>query len=182
VNLEQLNYFDKKNKILFYGWKFRANDLVKKQYEEIRKVFKISEEYQLILNNYFYKIDKTNKLLVGVHIRRGDYKTFENGIYYYTDEQYLTYMNAVAKELGKEIVFLICSNEKVNIDFFNTETTNAIAGPNHELLDMYALAACDYLIGPPSTFTMWASFYGNVPLYMMKDKSVTNLIAQNFKP
>ena len=31
--------------------------------------------------------------------------------------------------------------------------------------DLYALAGCDLLIGPPSTFTQWASFYGKVPLY-----------------
>ena len=30
--------------------------------------------------------------------------------------------------------------------------------------DMYGFARCDYLIGPLSTFTMWASFYGGVPL------------------
>ncbi len=34
--------------------------------------------------------------------------------------------------------------------------------------DMYALASCDYLIGPPSTFTMWASFYGKVPLNIIR--------------
>ena len=30
--------------------------------------------------------------------------------------------------------------------------------------DLHTLAACDYLIGPPSTFSQWASFSGNTPL------------------
>lgn len=30
--------------------------------------------------------------------------------------------------------------------------------------DLYALSKCDYIFGPPSTFSMWASFYGEVPL------------------
>jgi len=38
---------------------------------------------------------------------------------------------------------------------------------------MYGFARCDYLIGPPSTFTMWASFYGQVPL---------NIICRNDQP
>jgi hypothetical protein len=36
---------------------------------------------------------------------------------------------------------------------------------------MYAFAECDYIFGPPSTYTMWASFYGNKPLYMMESAS-----------
>jgi hypothetical protein len=39
-----------------------------------------------------------------------------------------------------------------------------IPGPGHVVQDMYALARCDYLLGPPSTFTIWSSFYGRVPL------------------
>jgi hypothetical protein len=30
--------------------------------------------------------------------------------------------------------------------------------------DLYALARCDYIMGPPSTYTQWASFYGNRPM------------------
>jgi len=35
--------------------------------------------------------------------------------------------------------------------------------------DMYALAECDYIIGPVSSFTQWASFYGNKPLFHLTD-------------
>jgi hypothetical protein len=34
--------------------------------------------------------------------------------------------------------------------------------------DLYALARCDYIMGPPSTYTQWASFYGNQPLYHLR--------------
>jgi hypothetical protein len=33
---------------------------------------------------------------------------------------------------------------------------------------MYALASCDYIVGPPSTFSLWASFYGQVPLCFLQ--------------
>jgi hypothetical protein len=41
---------------------------------------------------------------------------------------------------------------------------NVTWGSGHLVEDMYAFAGCDYLVGPPSTFTTWASFYGQVPL------------------
>jgi hypothetical protein len=35
--------------------------------------------------------------------------------------------------------------------------------------DLHALARCDYIFGPQSTFPQWASFYGNKPLLLLKD-------------
>ena len=37
-----------------------------------------------------------------------------------------------------------------------------------DIEDLYALSICDYILGPPSTFSMWASFYGGVPLRFIK--------------
>ena len=34
---------------------------------------------------------------------------------------------------------------------------------------MYSLAACDYIMGPPSTYTLWASLYGGARLYFMQN-------------
>ena len=67
----------------------------------------------------------------------------------------------------KKVAFLICSNTKVNAESF--PGMSVIKGTNHELEDLYAFSKCDYLAGPPSTYTMWASFYGDVPLYQMHD-------------
>ena len=32
------------------------------------------------------------------------------------------------------------------------------------------MANCDYLIGVESTFALWASFYGKVPYFSIRDK------------
>ena len=39
----------------------------------------------------------------------------------------------------------------------------------NEIEDLITLSQCDYLIGPPSTFNIWASFYGEVPTYHIED-------------
>jgi hypothetical protein len=35
---------------------------------------------------------------------------------------------------------------------------------------MYVLAACDLILGPPSTFSIWASYYGQVPLMQLDSR------------
>ncbi|GAC1589984.1 MAG: hypothetical protein NVS3B25_08050 [Hymenobacter sp.] len=57
---------------------------------------------------------------------------------------------------------MLCSNEPIPAaDFDDFDTGRAT---NHYVEDLYAMAGCDYLIGPLSTYSMWASFYGRVPI------------------
>jgi hypothetical protein len=113
-----------------------------------------------------------NRVLVGVHIRQGDYSTFLDGTYYYGIFQYRALMNRVKDLfLPKEPVFIVCSDEPMQPGYFHYEKT--VIGPGTVAGDLYTLAACDYLMGPPSTFTNWASFYGNVPLYVIRDMAKT---------
>ena len=41
--------------------------------------------------------------------------------------------------------------------------------------DQIALQKCDLLIGPPSTFTMWASYLSEIPLIQLKSKNSFNI-------
>lgn len=38
------------------------------------------------------EIKQENDKLMGIHIRRGDYKTFKDGLYYYSDEEFVNWM------------------------------------------------------------------------------------------
>ena len=62
-----------------------------------------------------------------------------------------------------QVVYLVCSNEEVTTSQFHDLSVKVSGGDPIE--DLYALARCDFIIGPPSTFTQWASFYGQKPLY-----------------
>jgi hypothetical protein len=102
--------------------------------------------------------------LVGVHIRHGDYKQWAGGKYFYSASDYEGLMRrAVALLPGRRVGFLVCSNDTVDITAFGD--LHVYSGSGHIVEDMYAFSLCDYVMGPPSTYTMWASFYGNVPLY-----------------
>lgn len=116
--------------------------------------------------------EKNNAILVGVHIRRGDYLTYENGKYFYGLEEYKDMMLQMVKLLpNKDVIFFIASNEDVSIPFFSG--LNCFSLPNSSSVkDSYALSLTDYIIGPPSTFSAWSSLYGDIPLYFIEDSKV----------
>ena len=81
-------------------------------------------------------------------------------------------MNAIAENiestLNQKCKFIIFSNESSSFD----ETSNNIyISQNAWYVDHHLMSQCDYLIGPPSTFTMWASYIGKVKYFHMKDNS-----------
>jgi hypothetical protein len=42
-------------------------------------------------------------------------------------------------------------------------------GPGEPVEDLHALSLCDRLVGPPSTYSAWASFMNAVPRYEIAD-------------
>jgi len=111
-------------------------------------------------------------VIVGVHIRRGDYREFEQGRFFYSDAEYADFMMQSVSQIearGKTVTFLICSDEPVNP--ISYKGLNTLSLPDTSAMhDLYALSRCDCIIGAPSSFSQWASFYGQVPLWLIWDK------------
>lgn len=111
-------------------------------------------------------------IVIGVHIRHGDYKTFYDGKYYYTLEEFHSFMLQI-KQLysNKRVAFFISSNEKFSSDIFKgCDCYRFGMEPSGDILDLYTLSLCDHIIGPWSTYSRWASFIGEVPLCCIKNK------------
>ena len=107
-------------------------------------------------------------VIVAVHIRRGDYKTFLDGKYYFEDDVYLQKMEQINHLLAPaKVVFAIFSNEKIDINNFSTINAS-FSNDNTPIGDMWGISLCDFIIGPLSTFSMWASFLKKVPLHFMQ--------------
>lgn len=104
---------------------------------------------------------------VGVHVRRGDYASFKGGKYYYGWDVYNRLMVEAESVLGRggKVRFLVCSDEAVDESLFAGHEVFFMKGGAME--DLYGLAHCQYIIGPPSTFSQWASFWGRVPLWQI---------------
>lgn len=156
------------------GWPIRMDnhEIVENQSYTIRTIFSFNDEITNSVDDVFSSLNE-NQIIVGVHIRRGDYKTWLGGIYYYTDEDYIGVMNDLSDQFDKEnknVKFLLCSNEA--IDFNNFDDLNCFIIPDSTgEKDLYALSKCDYIIGPPSSYSQWASFLGKVPVnYIMPER------------
>jgi len=152
---------------LLSGWQFRSQQLLDKHANAVRDYYQLFPENASNVDRVVQRARQHGGMLVGVHIRQGDYKTWQNGRYYYTTDQYREAMNRIAEQVGhRQVAFLVCSNMQLRKeDFAGLEVH---FGSGHILEDMYAFANTDWLIGPPSTYTGWASFYGSVPLTYME--------------
>jgi hypothetical protein len=162
------------------GWLYRDSEGVAMFRKEIQDYF--SPDYNTLNQvNKFIKKAKTDiDLLVGVHLRRADYKKFNGGKFFYSDSEMNKKMREVEKIFqSKKVRFLIVSDEQINLS--NYAGISVMLGLGYAMGDLFSLANCDYMIAPPSTFSTWASWYNKVPRYIIKDISQPITIDQ-FKP
>jgi len=154
--------------LIVRGWEFRDQANFEKHADAIREFFTPVEPLQRNIGALMREATKDCDVIVGVHIRHGDYRVYADGKYFYNTDQYANIMEKVENLFsGNKVGFLICSDEKQDEAKFSKFRFNF--GNGHIVGDMYSFAQCNYLIGAPSTYTMWASFYGGVPLYMIED-------------
>ena len=153
------------------GWPFRSNRLVLIHQEKIRAFFRPRPSFQNQINEFFQtNFPNKEELKIGIHIRRGDYKDFLNGKYFYSVSQYEEIIERLlALFPSMTIHFLIASPENLDHSHFTNKNLRLSFAPGHQLLDLYCLARCNFIVGPPSTYSMWASFFGKVPLYKIED-------------
>ena len=153
--------------LIAQGWLFRDFANVAKHAATLRQFFTPIESHAHNVARLIGAARRDCDVLVGAHIRQGDFANLSGGKYLYATPQYVEIFKRAAELWrGKRVKFLICSNARQDETLF--QGLNYTMGNNHLVEDMYALARCDYLIGPPSTFTMWASFYGAVPLFKIE--------------
>jgi hypothetical protein len=108
------------------------------------------------------------EVIVGVHIRHGDYAGWRGGRYFFPASRYAAWMRELAEQFPRGTVgFLVCSNQPQKAEEFPGLLVEF--GPGIAVQDLYALSQCDYIMGPVSSFSQWASFYGNKPLFYLRD-------------
>ena len=141
--------------------------------KELQHIFRPKEEIMNKAKNMISKIRDNADLVVGVHIRHGDYKTWRNGRHYYTLEEFHQFMLQLQGVFpNKKVSFFISSNEDFSIDLFTGCSCYRFQKePSGDILDLYTLSLCDRIIGPWSTYSRWASFIGEVPLCFIKEKN-----------
>lgn len=158
--------------VYILNWSFRNEQAFINYREDIVSFFSPKEN---LVKNISKKIDilkNTYDILVGVHIRRGDYQYWNGGKYYFdynTYKKWMTEAYYVLREKGK-LIFIIFSNEKVPEYFRDARFPIAISHGN-ALEDQYFMSRCDYIISTRTTFASWAEYMGHASRAYMLDKN-----------
>jgi hypothetical protein len=153
-------------------------------------LFTLDEQYTEPVKAKMQEAEKTSGtqrpiLRMGVHIRRGDYAQWRNGQYFYDDKVYASHINRFAEmHPGSAVhVYLSTNDPQVTAAAFQPLCPSVVV---HHLQgsapeDLYMLSACDSLIGPPSTFSLVASMYRDLPLYWMESADASLFTEAGFK-
>jgi hypothetical protein len=132
----------------------------------IRHKFMPGPDVLRVAHDSVERARRGSDLLVGLHIRLTDYLKYREGIFYYDLRDYRRTMKKMTAMFpGKRVAFLVCSDQEQDAGAF--APFRVTIGPGTLLGDLHSLAECDYVIGPPSTYSLWAAFYGSKPLYHM---------------
>ncbi|MEZ0608465.1 alpha-1,2-fucosyltransferase [Fibrella sp. WM1] len=167
-------------RVIATHWDFRDYESFNRQYVALKTMFALPEQAQNEASELLTVARQQGDIVVGIHLRRGDYAGWKGGKYYYDDSAYAGIMAHIIDLLPeKKVAFVLCSNEPIKQSSFSNWST-AISNKTF-LGDLATLSQCDLLIGPPSTFSGWASFIGQVPHYHMHQSNARPSL-QEFVP
>jgi len=175
VDREEVLRLQKMRFVLIKGWEFRDYEAFLAYREEIKELFSFRPAIIRKVEKQLPPL-KEDALRLGIHVRRGDYKTWMDGHYYYSDEDFIRIIQSFLTLFPESpIEILIVGNEKqLPQEKYRANLSVPIiflSGDPGE--DLYALSTCNYLIGPPSTFSLMAAFYNDSNLYWIHDKNQT---------
>ena len=158
------------------GWQTRTDTRYLQQtLPELQRIFRPSDSIMERAEAMVGALRKESDLVVGVHIRRGDYATWNDGRFFYSLEEYHQMMLRVQEcYKDRRVSFFISSNEDFDLNLFEGCVCRRFGRePSGAILDLYTLSICDRIIGPYSSYSRWASFIGRVPLCFLASKDQT---------
>ncbi|WP_243371788.1 hypothetical protein [Geotalea sp. SG265] len=170
-NADFVERIQKKKIVLFLeGWPCVRPEIIEKHAVRIREYFSLVQEHALRVDAFLHKAKDHGDFVVGIHMRMGDYRYWNDGKFFFTVDEYIEVMRTIIeKHKSKSIVFILCTNEDQEWSRF--EEFTYLVGPGDTIGDLYVLAGCNEIYGPQSSYSAWASFYGKVPFYEMRSDS-----------
>lgn len=154
------------------GWYVRFYDLFLKYRDDIVRLFQFNDDVEAAARRKMIEASPQPSIALGLHIRRGDYRSFYDGRFFYSDEQYVSLVQRFAALFpGKAVTVYICGNDpQLDRDYYrrNLPQLNVAFPDGNQAEDLCLFSHCDYLIGPPSTYTLVAALYRDLPLYWVE--------------
>jgi hypothetical protein len=172
--LEALEKDNKRKAIYFHGWLFRNPIGLEKYRGQITKYFEPKEKYLRDAREQIKKIRSEYDTIIGVHMRKGDYKNWQDGKFFVGEKRFREIIDEYLLKFSidsKKTAFIFFSDESVDISAFGGLHTFLPKNP-HAIGDLYELSTCDAILGTDSTFGAFASYYGNIPFIMASNSEM----------
>ena len=160
---------ERQSRVLFCGiWQFRDREAVRENACLLRRFFRPVARWREPAEECVASAREGADRLVAVHMRLTDYAKFNGGAFFYSPAEYRRWMEQAAALHPGHTRFLVFSDEMPPVEAF--KGIDWRRGPGHPVSDMTAMSLCDAIIGPPSTFSGWASFMGRVPRLQIESR------------
>lgn len=153
------------NLLFVKGWGFRNKEYTTADRNYYKELFYPNFAAK---NNNIIDPEKIN---IGIHIRRGDYKQWQGGKYFFNEDVYTKAIDRLIELVGAPCKVLIFTNDaNLNRHLYDAKYSHCYISSSDEKTDHYLMSKCNYIIGPPSSFSMWASYIGNTKFYHLKSE------------
>ena len=166
------------------GWQTRTDTRYLQQtLPELQRIFRPRDEIMQKAEGLIADLRRQSDLVVGIHIRRGDYATWNDGRFFYSLDDYHQFMLRIQRLYSdRRVSFFISSNETFPLEqFAGCQCRRFGKEPSGAILDLYTLSLCDRIAGPFSSYSRWASFIGAVPLCFLESRD-QQFTADSFSP
>ena len=146
------------------GWLFRAPHYVQKHREAIRKIMRFRRSVNPELSSRLTPAKSGNRTRICLHIRQGDYRSWEEGQHYINPGEYAQAARRIARrEARRNPEFWVCSDEPVDLTIFPPGTRTC---PHRSLPeDFQVMTESDFILGGISTFSRTAAFLGDAKIH-----------------
>lgn len=188
---EVLDHFvDRHRNVVVAGWEVRHYELFLKYRNEICELFRIDDTYTLPVQAKMRILDEAKGVRLGLHVRRGDYAQWADGNFFYDDATYASYVRAFLRMHPGEKVHVYISTNDTALTAERMQqlvqsgaekdsvSVHLLGGSPAE--DLFMLSECDAIIGPPSTFSLVAAMYRDIPLCRMDRVKADALSEKDF--
>lgn len=153
-------------------WFVRHYDEFERHLPELRHLFSLLPEYEAVVERHWREAVPDGTRVIGLHIRRGDYAQFYDGLFLLSDDEYIAAAKAtMALDPDTPHTIIICGNDpNLNTAKYQQELSEATVhisqGAPWE--DLALFSRCHLLIGPPSSYTLVAAMHGKARLRWLR--------------
>jgi hypothetical protein len=152
--------------ILLRGYNFIADQSMASSADTMRPYFRQIVGNDASAVSPVHRLRRNCDIVVGVVIRLSGFDRWLGGKYYFPVATYMTWIRQASLLWpDARVGFFICSDSEIDlspIDDLPFEFRS-----QNDLENRAALACCDRIMAPPSSFAGWAAFIANIPYQLL---------------